>query len=516
MQKVKQFIKNPTFVAISLVLIFRVVYFFCLDYCFTPDSYEYISRDGFAWLHGSVDRYRLPVYPMLIDICKFISESHYTFLLCVFQLVVSLISVIVLYLTINRITEKKWTCLLITFLYGTFNAVSGWEKTILTESLSLSLTVFVLFGIVSYLKERKCKYIIFTTICLLIGCFLKAVFVIYLGLFFGFLILCVLFPNNSSDASARASQRKKSLKHALIPSVPLILVFLYAFTFHSLYGEFTLSDSSLGQQLHIVLENGYYQDASDDEIINVADSILNSSSESELKERINIFISGFYKEPDTPEIQKIKEQLLDMCDNKMDKNIEDFLDKYIDELYNNRYDCNYTDSTYLARLYIMENYDRGRVQQFVNESKRTHLNSYLFRIPLNLLDSYSSIKKVYASRITRFLSDVVNSSLFFLTFTIIHSLLIAFVELLSFIVILLKKKRIEWLRLGLGVYVLFTVLLSIFGTNGEFARSAITALPFVFVAIAIYLDWFCVRIIKISLTKFDSKNKTDKQSVFEV
>lgn len=455
MQKVKQFIKKPECIIISFVIVFRVVYFFCLDYCFRADSYEYIARDGFAWIHGTVDRYRLPVYPMVIDICKFISEFHYTLLLCLFQLIVSLFSIIVLYSTIKKIIDKKWICLLSTFLYGTLNAVSEWDKTLLTESLSLSLTVFVIWGIVSFLKEGKYKYVIITTICLLFGCFLRAVFVIYSGLFFGFMILCVIFPKTSTDMSSTSKPREKNIKCALITSIPILLVFLYAFSFNNQYGGFTLSDSALGQQLYVVLEKEYYKDSSDVEIIKAADSILNTS---------------------------------------IDKELEATLNKYIFEEYENDYNCSFTTSTYLARLYIMENYDRNRVKQFVNESKSNHLKSYLLSIPFNVFYSYSSDKNIKSSTMAKLFSIVTDNSLFFLTFTVFHSLIISVVELLSFVVILIKKKKVEWLRLGLGVYILSTILLSIFGTNGEFARIAITALPFMFVAIAIYINCFCSKI----------------------
>jgi len=93
------------------------------------------------------------------------------------------------------------------------------------------------------------------------------------------------------------------------------------------------------------------------------------------------------------------------------------------------------------------------------------------------------------------LSIISNNSLFFVTLTVLHSFVISVIELLSFIVILIKKKKADWLKLGLGTFILATILLSITGTNGEFARTAITALPFTFVALATYANGLCSRII---------------------
>lgn len=495
MQSFKKLIKAPEFLTLAFIALFRVVYFFCLDFHYTPDSYEYIARDGFSWLLGGIDRYRLPVYPMVIDICKLVSGSHFALLLCLLQLVVSVFSVVVLYWTLKKIIDKKWICLAITFLYGTLSAVAGWDKTLLTESFSLSLTVFIIFGIVSFLKEDKYKYVIITTLCLLVGCFLRAVFVIYLGLFFGFMLLCIIFPKKTDEGSNPTKQRKKAVKHTLIAAIPLLFVFIYAFTFNNLYGGFTLSDSALGQQLHIVLQRGYYKDASDAEIKKDADEILNSTANSLLEKNLNSLLSEFYKNSDEHEITKIKEQMLSAYDGKLDKELESDLNNYIYEIYKNDFDCSFTNPTYLARIYILENYDRDRVVQFVNQSKMSNLKNYLVKIPFNILGSYSSANTVKSSSLPALLSNISNNSLFFVTLTVLHSFVISVIELLSFIVILIKKKKADWLKLGLGTFILATILLSIIGTNGEFARTAITALPFTFVALATYANGLCSRII---------------------
>ena len=56
--------------------------------------------------------------------------------------------------------------------------------------------------------------------------------------------------------------------------------------------------------------------------------------------------------------------------------------------------------------------------------------------------------------------------------------------------VLIRKKTILWLRIGLGSLILSTIYLSLHGTNFEYARTAITALPFVFAAFSLYLDKF--------------------------
>lgn len=497
MYRIKSFIKKPEVIFLSFILVFRVVYFFCLDYNFSQDSYEYIARNGFSWLQGSIDRYRLPVYPMIIDICKFISDEHFAFLVCFIQLIASLLSVIILYMTIKRITNKKWICLFITFLYGTLNATTGWDKTLLTESLSLSLTVFIVFGIVSFIKSKNYKYVVFTTICLLTGCFLRAIFVIYAGLFFGFLLLITILPARKMDSITHSKQRKVNAICSVTAVVPIVLVFVYAFMFNAQYGGFTISDSALGQQLYVVIANDFYKDSTDIEIKEIADSIVNSPSESSLSKNIDSFFKEYYNETNVNDntLHQIKNELLSSTSNKLDKQIENSLNQYIYDEYQNEYDCSFTNSTYLARLYIMENFDRNRVKEFVNEAKSNYIKSYTMLIPSHTFESFSSYSCVKNSAIAHLVSQITNNLLFFLTITLLHSLLVSMIELLSFVIILIRKKKADWMRLGLGVFILSTILLSIFGTNAEFARTAITALPFMFVAFAVYIEWFSSRII---------------------
>lgn len=491
MYKVKQFLKKPECIVLSLLLVFRVIYFYSLDYHFSPDSYDYIARDGFAWLQGTVDRYRLPVYPMLIDICKYISDTYYALLICAVQLIASLISIIVLYFATKKISSKKWICIATTFLYATLNATAGWDKTLLTESLSLSLTVFIIFGIISYIEAPKYRYVIMTTICLLVGCFLRAVFVIYAGLFFGFMVIVSIWPDKSLKAVNRLTQRLTNIKCASVAAIPVVLVLIYAFIFNYQYGGFTISDSGLGQQLYIVLENDYYEYSSDSEIKGIADAIVSLPAESFLEAKANEFFEELYNDADlnNDNIQQMKNHLLTSA-NKLDVQLEQSLERYIYEEYQNDYNCSFTSPEYLARLYIMENFDRSRVKEFVNEAKHNNLKSYLGSMLCRISESYSSYNSVEDTHIANPISWITDNAVSFLSLNIFHSLLIAFAEFISYITILIKKKKSVWIRLGLGIYILLTVLLSLFGTNAEFARTAITCVPFMFVALSMYAECF--------------------------
>ena len=348
--------RSLSFYVLIVLFLIRIALFCCLDVTICYDSYEYISRNGFSWLEGTVDRYRLPVYPMIIDIVQALFGEHFDFILSYLQLLVSLVSFVVLYCTLNKLTDKKWISTLITILYAVNNAVSGWDKTILTESFSLSITIFILWGIISFLKDNKICYAVIATIFLTIGCFMRAVFALYAGMFWGALILISIIQSLKEDKVAHDKSLRNNWIGAAISTIPILLVLVYSFAFYNQYGAFTMSDSYLGQQLVVVINNGYYHDSSDSELVSIADGIAYSYEETVAA---------------NPAIEDRLETIA--C-----------RDTGID------YDLSIPAGDTLARWYIMDAYDRTRIVAFVEESLGDHRLENWSRMLPCLYYAYSS------------------------------------------------------------------------------------------------------------------------------
>ena len=489
MNRVVDLIKQKSeVIVLSLLALFRIIYFNGLDIHYTVDSYEYISRDGFAWLSGVPDRYRLPVYPMLIDILKSAFGDAYPYMLCLLQLIVSICSIVVFYLILKKLVNSKNLCMIFTAFYATFNALTGWDKTLLTESLSLSLTVFLLFAIVSYIKSNKYKYIIEASVIIIIGSLLRAIFAIYGGLFFGFLIIYTIFPGKFSSDSEKKLQRIKILKGSLIALLPIVLILGYSYLFYNQYGCFTMSESALGQQLSVVLENEYYTNADDKELVKVANHILNTKSESLINRELYDFSAetvGF-NESSYELFDELKQKYLEANpDIMLDPKYEKFVEKYIDEIYSSKYDCDNFEAYFLARQYIMGNYDRNRIEDFVNDSKNQNIAEYMSNMIYNTFDNYKSYIESNEDEKVDPINGFIEFTLFTISFSVLQTAFIALIEFAVFLYVLIKKKRTDWIRLGLAVFIIAGVILSVVGTNGEYARTAITSLPFVFTSLSL-------------------------------
>lgn len=447
-----------------LVLLFlhRILLFYSLDVKYTFDSLEYISRSGFDCFFGKVDRYRLPVYPMIIDIFQRVFVHKTDLAICIFQLIVSLVSIVVLYLTVKKVTKNKAVSLIITCLYSTLNAVSGWDKALLTESLSMSLTVFILYGLIFFLLETKVRYAVLASVMLVIGCFLRAIFVIYAGMFFGALILILVIALLSKKHEIDKSFKKNYILSIGAAFVPVILSLVYAFCFYTQFGSFTMSDSYLGQQLYIVLKFDMYKDCTNNAITQIADEITSS------------------KLPD----------LAEEGDKIMAPELEAELHSIVDTTTAVEYDLNSVDNFSLGRFYIMDKFSREDVKDFVDVSMKNHRLLNIQRMISNSVDVYSTDRYIHIGydRNTEVLYTFLNDFFSVVNFTVLHTLSVSIAEIYIFFNNLRKKKVTDWIRLGLGGFMLSTVMLSLIGTNDEYSRTAITALPVMFIALSIYLN----------------------------
>ena len=503
MKKICKPILKAEVIVLAIVIFTKIIHFFCLDFNYTADSYEYIARNGFDIFSGVIDRYRLPVYPMLLDIFSNLFGDNYLSALCYFQLILSSVSVVLLYITMQKLTGRRFISLSVTALYGLCNAVIGWDKAILTESLSISFSVIIIWGIVLYLKKNSKKAIIIAIIVATIGCFLRAVFAIYAGLIFGFLILRLIFPGKNLEKSAIKVQRLSDLKCSAVAVVPVVLLLVYAAGFSNQHGAFTLSDSGLGQQVATVLTNDYHLDSQDEEIKEIAEMFLNSATNEGLTSAIDSSIDSVYKK--APLTEEAKEELAKAMyeyyapDGILDKTYEQEMNTYFSNLYQSDYTCNDGTSVYIARCYIMNNFSRDRIDSFVSECMKNHFKSHILSFVKNTNEEFKAYQTPAGNSIASLLNSLLDSTVFFLHITLLQGMIIGFFELVIFVTVLIRKKLVDWVHLGLAAFILSTGLLALMGTNAEFARTSITMIPFMFVSVGLW--------VKMLFSRFVDKSK---------
>lgn len=250
---------HPLTTALGIVAIFRVWYSAQLrSFILYYDTKTYTLFDHNI-LVGETDIFRTPGYPYFIKLISFFSgatldgtsaEVRFYSAIVFVQSILSFASVILFYLAGRKIFKNRYILTLAATVYGVAPSVVNWDSCILTESVSLFLTVLLIFLIFSYLDKPK----LYKAIILPLYCFLMIMFrpsFIYLlaviGVFFiARLIFC-------------AKDRKKAVCGLVSSALSVILLLSYCGLNYKNYGYFSISSvSTCVNKLYIVISRGMY------------------------------------------------------------------------------------------------------------------------------------------------------------------------------------------------------------------------------------------------------------------
>ncbi len=423
----KELKKDKQFIIVYAVIVAIRLFLFIFDLSevyLTPDLYEYININGFDIFSLSLDEFRTFGYPLFIEIFERLFPAPYNFVGFA-QLLISLVSIPFFYKTLKLISDIKPLCLVGTIIYSLSYVVYGWDNTMLSESLALSITVIIIYLLVSYMKAPKVSGIVAVAALLFVGISLKPSCLYMLIIVFGYLFVMTLFNKEC---------RKIHLKSFAIMLIPVLLVVGYASLFNAQYGKFTLSNTTRRQQLTIILWDDYklYKNGNDAEIITYIDEFERDSS----------------IEPDE-QISAINLSLLSEFDGKR-------IDSFINSV------------------------------RFGNSS---NLIAYIKAIANNVwaeldVEFYSYFSAgIFSSLIYAI------SKLFGLTITFCQGMVIGGLCALAFLDVLLFKKKFDWLKFGIFAFIAGAYALTIFGTNAEYGRTALISLPFMYIAIIQFCDF---------------------------
>lgn len=163
----QKIITNPMLYIMIAIILFRIGYHsFFQEYSTYTDTKTYFeSYEGDIW-NGKIDRFRTPVYPELIRlIAQGETQRKVVFpSVVLMQEIISLLSVIVFYMTFRKIVKSKKIAYVATIFYGCLPMLLELNLCILTESLSISLLVFFFGILMSYLQKPKVYKTIFLSI----------------------------------------------------------------------------------------------------------------------------------------------------------------------------------------------------------------------------------------------------------------------------------------------------------------------------------------------------------------
>jgi len=210
-----------------------------------------------AWktlVGGKLDYFRTPIYPIFVGLiqqiageCGFICEydpgstifpksvetdGALTFLVIVIaQYIVYLISIAYLFKMGKRLLRSEKSAFWVCITYILFASIAGWNHWILTESLSISGTIFFAYNALVFLDNPGIKTFLYTVVWALLLIFLRPSFLFVLPALF--IVACLLL--------FRRENRRKALAFFGAALIATAGVLAYMFAFQQTYKTFGLT-----------------------------------------------------------------------------------------------------------------------------------------------------------------------------------------------------------------------------------------------------------------------------------
>lgn len=364
---------------------------------------------------------RAPVYGTILYLIRIIvGEWHQLHAATFLQELVGIAVLPLFSATLRRVGVGTRVRAAVLLLYGFCPAVYGWDNVVLTESLSLSATVVFFFLIVRYIQERRFwdgAGALLVTVWLI---FLRPQFLTYLAMLMVFL---------SGGCFTLIKRRKRFGHPACMGAVAALGIIVYCTSFSNQFGIFSLTDAGPRQDLRVCVDRGYYKDFADEDARQIVEDAIAEDT------GIDGYAVG---------------KLLSVYGNaKGQKLAKDFFRtnavRYIKDT------CN-----------VMWNYRAIELSAYGLELRYGDDRVY------NLCLAIAQEGELLANPLEHWLT---------LHAAYILSLLWGVVMVIAWV----QQKRPPWLHMALFALLMCTTFLTFFITCGEYMRTMITVVPYMFI-----------------------------------
>jgi len=215
---------------------------------FTPDSPSYVSAWEDSLQKGHPDIWRTPVYPIFLGLLQAIFGAPYLKIAIIVQNLVFLVSLYFLYDVLRKVSSNGWIPFCLTLFYALYPGVVNCNNVIMTESLAMSLMIFLIHSLFSIMTQGSWRW--------------RSVAVFGLSLF----LLVFLRPAQiyilpallvALGAVSLTRKYRKNLKGWLpVVGAVGVLFFFYVMHFHASFGIYSSSGISTVNQFFIARDWG--------------------------------------------------------------------------------------------------------------------------------------------------------------------------------------------------------------------------------------------------------------------
>lgn len=412
---------------IGVVVVWRIIFSqIFLRYIVYPDSDGYMNYPWYDFFHLNLTSGRTPVYPAFLAVIRLLFGEHSY--LNIVPMVQSVISLISLIFLFRLL----WILTHNDFLAGIVTTGYGVCPDIIVWDYSiltesLALSFTIIFIYLLVLFLRNPQFI---TGIKVIGLSVLMIFERPTFLLFA----VVLFGFWILRMLAYKDERKMLLRLCIASLCTFLLVGLYSIGIHKNFGIYSISDAMPRQNVVTVINRGYYTESSD------------------------VGFSRFVR------------QRIDDNGGDIWATCGDVLSEY-----------GLSKSNELAKDVLFE--DMPRYIEDTVTNMMDDMNHYFAEYYLYQAISVSIGPKDFALRTLDILKQVFQLKIVYLYIS----------ELICVCMLVgtwLKRKEIPWLYIGLATFMAAIPVTTYIATCGEFNRTMIHVVPFVYVTFAMIIDWF--------------------------
>jgi len=259
--------KEYLWLLVILLLVVVIVRFICYqiidkDYEYFMDTSSYSYLEYYETGVLDIDSFRTPVYPNFLRIMGLFGddtkEEVYARTVA-FQEIISLASVAVFFLIMRKLTKNRIIQSIATLYYGCLPGIFTYNLCVLTESLSISIMLFFLYVLFSYIQEKKIyKQVILA--CLTTFLTLLRPSFVYLYIFFAIFWFFELIFNKEVRKKTMIGILATCLSGGIISSYALLNEHV-----NEMKG-IGLSSVSIINQTDLIIELGIYGDYEDNPV----------------------------------------------------------------------------------------------------------------------------------------------------------------------------------------------------------------------------------------------------------
>ncbi len=240
---------------VALVLALKACLFFSTGVATGADTASYAEIDGFAIFSGRLDAVRTPGYPLLVEIFERLFGQGYAGPLTFFQFAVSAAALCLFYRALREM-GLNGVLSFCTFAASALTvSVYGWDRYVLSESLTLSLTFVMIFLLVRFLHTAALRYAFWLTADVFAATALRPQSAIFAAILLGFFAVFYL---------CKKAGAAKLLLSCGCMALLLAGVYAYALRYESQYGYFGMSTTLPHQQTANLIADGLYDRLPDD------------------------------------------------------------------------------------------------------------------------------------------------------------------------------------------------------------------------------------------------------------